>query len=259
MIHSRGLIIEGKNAKSETETKSARLLEVKFSDAKPGEFECYMSIFGNEDEGGDVVAPGAFKGTLASHKTAGTMPKMLLNHGSQGGMFSADPMADLPIGIWRDISEDSKGLLSAGRLINLDTDRGRSIYGAVKEGALDGVSIGYRAKDYTLGAREGEPRRTLKAVDLIEASLVTFPMNKLATITNVKGALEFDPREMEEALRDGGLSQRHAVMAVSIFRKMLRRDVGEPKRPPRDEDGIGEANDLLRSLESIRGSFLNSI
>ena len=52
----------------------------------------------------------------------------------------------------------------------------------MKEKTLDGLSIGYRAKDYTRGTKENEPRRTLKAVDLVEVSLVTFPANEAALL-----------------------------------------------------------------------------
>ena len=40
------------------------------------------------------------------------MPKMLLDHGSMvGGLFGgADPMADLPAGLWDTVSEDPRGL-----------------------------------------------------------------------------------------------------------------------------------------------------
>ena len=40
------------------------------------------------------------------------MPKMLLDHGSMvGGLFGgADPMADLPVGLWDTVSENPHGL-----------------------------------------------------------------------------------------------------------------------------------------------------
>jgi HK97 family phage prohead protease len=254
MIHSRGLLIEAKGAKrrrgesANAETKAARFLDCKFvSGGDPGVFEGYASIFGNEDGGGDVMMQGAFTDTLKEHKDAGSMPHMLLNHGSQGGPFGADPMADLPIGKWLGMSEDTRGLQCKGQLINLETDAGKRVYGCMKEGVLNGLSIGYQPKDFSYGSgKPGEPNRKLKSVHLIEVSPVTFPMNRLATITNVKADGSFDPREMEEALREAGLSQTHAVRAVAIFRKRLRRDVGWPAIPPRDEAGIGDA---------IRGPF----
>ena len=66
-------------------------------------------------------------------------------------------MDALPIGVWMEMSEDATGLAVRGRVINLDTERGKTIYGALREGALDGMSIGYRAKKFTLG---NQARRT---------------------------------------------------------------------------------------------------
>src|SRR5690242_20357627 len=134
MIHWRDFV-ETKGAKLRrdmssvrAETKAARLMEFKFSSDKEGEFEGYASIFGNEDGGGDVMMQGAFTDTLAEHKAAGTMPKMLLNHGG-AGMLGSDPMADLPIGKWLAMSEDTRGLQCKGQLINLNTERGKVIHG----------------------------------------------------------------------------------------------------------------------------------
>jgi Escherichia/Staphylococcus phage prohead protease len=133
-----------------------------------------------------------------------TMPKMLLNHGSMGGFFGgSDPMADLPVGCWNTMSEDTHGLQCKGRLINLDTESGKRIYGAMKERALDGLSIGYTVGEFTRGTKPNEPRRTIKTIkSLPEVSLVTFPMNELARTGSVKTADIRTVREFEDALRD---------------------------------------------------------
>lgn len=204
----------------------------------PGCFEGYGSVFNNEDDGGDVMLPGAFEKSLDAHRAAGTMPKMLLNHGSMGAspFGGNDPMADLPIGKWTKMAEDSHGLQVKGRLINLDTERGKNIYGAMKEGELSGLSIGYRAKDFIRGTKPNEPRRQLKAVDLFEVSPVTFPMNTLAGISTVKRAGSISTiREFEDFLRDaGGFSHAAAKAIAASGYKAFQSD-------PRDEDGIGEA------------------
>src|SRR5690606_33131296 len=110
------------------------------------------------------------------------LPPMLVQH---GGWMVRDIDA-LPIGVWTEMQEDDKGLAVTGRIINLDTERGKTIYGAMKEGALDGMSIGYRAKKFTMGTKPEEPRRKLEMVDLIEVSVVTFPANGLARVNAVK-------------------------------------------------------------------------
>jgi hypothetical protein len=186
-------------------------------------------VFGNEDDGGDLILPGAFTGVLARQAAKDTMPKMLLNHGSMGGGIfgGSDPLADLPIGKWQALTEDSHGLASKGRLINLDTESGKRIYGAMKEGEPDGQSIGYRVGEFTRGTKPNEPRRTIKTVkELPEISLVTFPMNDLARNTSVKASEIRTVRELENFLRDvGGFS--HAA-AKSIARTGFKMAEPEP-------------------------------
>lgn len=223
-------------------------------EAAPGTFEGYASVFNNEDCNGDVMMPGAFALTLARFKSAGKRPKMLLNHGGLGGWGMPDPEDLLPIGKWEQMSEDSTGLNVQGRLINLDTERGKSIYGAMKEGELDSMSIAYIARDYEFGVNDNEPYRWLKAVDLIEAGPVTFPANDLATIGGVKSIGRFskdDWRDLEASLRDEGLSRADAVKAVSGFKSYLRRDGGDPEQGQRD---AATSDDIGSLIESIRAA-----
>ncbi|MGJ5149860.1 HK97 family phage prohead protease [Bradyrhizobium sp. HKCCYLR1023] len=195
-----------------------------------GTFEGYGSVFNNEDDGGDLITPGAFTGVLARHAAKSTMPKMLLNHGSMGGFFGGgDPMSDVPIGCWSGMSEDNHGLQCKGRLINLDTECGKRIYGAMKEKALDGLSIGYRVGDFVRGTKPNEPRRTIKSIkDLPEVSLVTFPMNDLARTGAVKAADIRTVREFEDALRDV-LGFSHAA-AKSIAQRGFKASDGQASR-----------------------------
>jgi HK97 family phage prohead protease len=58
---------------------------------------------------------------------------------------------------------------------------GREAHIDLKAGALDGLSIGYRVKS---DAYDGRRRaRLLKDLDLLEVSLVSFPMNDAARVT----------------------------------------------------------------------------
>jgi HK97 family phage prohead protease len=139
--------------------RKAFAFEYKFVDeaASPGTFEGYGSVFNNEDDGGDLILPGAFAGAIQRHQAKSTMPKMLLNH--MGGFFGgSDPMADLPVGCWNTMSEDTDGLQCKGRLINLDTESGKRIYGAMKERALDACRSATRSAN-----SPAAPSRTSRA------------------------------------------------------------------------------------------------
>ncbi|MEI6573824.1 MAG: HK97 family phage prohead protease [Alphaproteobacteria bacterium] len=125
-----------------------------------GFFEGYASLFGIPDLSRDVVMPGAFRETLQSTGARGV--RLLWQH---------DPAE--PIGIWRVLREDSKGLYGLGQL-NLDTQRGRELDALIKQGAVDGLSIGFRVKLFRRDLK-GQGREIL-SLDLWEISLVSFPL-----------------------------------------------------------------------------------
>lgn len=223
-------------------------MEVKFSDAdaKTGTFTGYGAVFGNVDSYGDVIQKGAFKETLREAKKTGRMPKMLLQHGLGFGTLDA-----IPCGAWSMMEEDEIGLKVEGSLFAMNTERGQYIYEGMKSGAIDGLSIGFRAIDFSYGAKPGDPRRTLKKVQLDEVSIVTFPANDKARTSGVKSAADYTPqdwRALEAALRDEGLSRSDAVKAVSGFKSYLQRDAGVSDTAPRDETAAEEQQ--LRDLAS---------
>lgn len=199
------------------EKMSCGLREFKFAqDGDAMSITGYGAVFGNVDAYGDVIAPGAFAKSLAAHKAAGTAPLMLLEHGD----------APLPIGVWEEMSEDGHGLVVKGRFIN--TSMGRDAWEAARENAITGLSIGYRPVEFELRSKPDDPRRTLKAVDLVEVSLVGMPANSKARTTAVKSAADIVTiRELEDALRDAGYSKSDALAICSRFEaKSNRRDSG---------------------------------
>lgn len=154
--------------------KTAPVLEIK-SLKDSGEFEGYGSTFGGEpDAYGDVIAEGAYSDSLAAHKAKGTMPKLFWQHN-----------ADEPIGKWTDAVEDGHGLLMRGKL-NMDVQRGREAYALLKAGDIDGLSIGYRIKEYSVDTETGI--WTLEKLDLIEVSIVSVGANENAVVQSVKAA-----------------------------------------------------------------------
>lgn len=209
------------------ERLSLNLQQVKFAgDAAAMTFDGYGAVTGNVDAYGDVIAPGAFADTLAEAKKSGVWPAMLLQHGGFG--LSAQDMT--PIGIWTEMSEDGKGLKVTGKLA--DTERGREAYALLKmdpRPAITGLSIGYAAKEFEVGTKPKEPRRTLKKVDLFEVSLVTFPANPKARISSVKAA-DLTERELERLLtQDAGLtrSEARALMRGGAVALKAMQDAGD--------------------------------
>ena len=137
-----------------------------------GRFEGYASLFGREDKGLDIIMPGAFRTSLAQRGASEI--RMLFQH---------DPAQ--PIGVWESIREDARGLHVRGRLIE-DVARSREILALLRNGAVDGLSIGFNTRKAVRDARTGQ--RRIYEIDLWEISIVTFPMLPSARISAVKHA-----------------------------------------------------------------------
>ncbi|WFU84371.1 HK97 family phage prohead protease [Bradyrhizobium sp. CIAT3101] len=155
--------------------KLSRPFEVKEWDEQ-GTFSGYASVFGNIDSHGDIVAKGAFADTLAEAKRENRPVQMLWQHGVEG---------EMPVGRWTSMHEDDNGLYVEGKIAT-KTSRGADVYELMKMGALNGMSIGYRATSWVMHGKHHPARRTLKAVKLFEVSIVSDPSNGLARVDAVK-------------------------------------------------------------------------
>ena len=122
------------------------------------EISGYASLWGVADLDGDVVARGAFADSLA--RTGAVGVKMLHQHEARA-----------VVGVWDTVVEDARGLFVRGRIEDWSAEA-RFAAALARAGALDGLSIGFRA---ARARREGR-LRVLSAVALWEVSLVTFPM-----------------------------------------------------------------------------------
>ena len=167
-------------------------------ETQDGTISGHGAVFDIVDAGGDLIVKGAFDKTLAGPRQA----KMLWQH---------DPQQ--VIGVWDSISVDEKGLKVEGHIIP-EVNRGAEALALLRAKALDGLSIGFQTKDFEVVAEKAVDRhRKLKEIDLFEISLVTFPMNSEALVTDVKQLQS--PREVERLLRDAGVPGAFAKL-VSI-------------------------------------------
>jgi len=206
-------------------------LALKSMDETAGEFEGHAAIFSRRDMGGDVIMPGAFAKSLKKRGAGGV--RMLFQH---------DPSE--PVGVWEEIREDRRGLYVRGRL-SPQVARAREIRSLMADGALDGLSIGYRAiKAQKL---RGGGRRLLE-LDLWEISIVTFPMQPGARIDHIKGVHLPTRREMERWLvRDAGLSRSQARKFLNSGYQALASKQDAARQ---DEERL--AGIILRAAEKIR-------
>lgn len=168
----RPVFTERKSGTAVREYKAVRF-NVESVDEDSGEFSGYASVFGNVDDGGDIVEKGAFSRTI---KEDFDRIKILSQHND----------CELPIGKPLELREDDKGLFIRGKIS--DTQKGRDIQILLKDGVLNELSIGYDAVTFDFDSEKGI--RHLKEVRLWEVSIVTWAMNDQAKIDEVKSLAE---------------------------------------------------------------------
>jgi uncharacterized protein len=199
-------------------------LSIEWKADDQGVIEGYGSVFDVVDQGGDIIAPGAFRQSLNGARKV----KMLYQH---------DPSA--VVGVWSSLEEDDKGLRVIGKMLTT-VRAGAEAYELVKAGAIDGLSIGYR----TVKSMDRNGKRVIMQAELWEVSLVTFPMNEMSRIDAVKAAA-LSERDLERVLtRDAGLSRTVAqrLMAGGYDAIKAMRDAG---------DGADEVATLLKARLSL--------
>lgn len=201
-----------------------------------GTFEGYLSTFGNVDRGMDMVMPGAFRRTLKERKFSAI--KLLRDHDTRK-----------IVGQWLDLQEDERGLKGTGKLFAIGEDAiqlAKETYTLMKAGALDALSMGYRTIKAAFDEDSGV--RKLIDVDLWEGSIVTFPMNELATIDAIKGELTI--RDVERILREAGAPDNFAkLVAVHGF------DGAKARLGSRREGG--SASHIAKMLQDAAANMRN--
>lgn len=135
-------------------------------------FEGLASTFNDIDLGDDVIKPGAFQKSLLVRT-----PIILWQHRTSE-----------PIGMPILIEERVEGLFIRARLPKDDTLVSGRVIPQMRVGSIRKMSIGFDIAD-----SETEGRlRILKEINLWEVSLVTFPMNENANVTDFKTVTAFN-------------------------------------------------------------------
>lgn len=204
-------------------------LEVKFAPGGAGEIEGYASAFdGPPDAYGDLISKGAFRRTLAEHRSGGTMPAMLWAH-------------DLGrvVGRWLDMAEDDFGLRVRGQ-INLATTEGKNAYEHVKSGDVGAFSIGFLIPEG--GSTVRGRARVITDLELVEVSLVAMGANRRARVAGVKSLAA--KSDLIDLLRDGGLSKAAAArIAAGGWAALSGAD---------HQKAIDLAADVARATQSLK-------
>lgn len=139
----------------------------------------------NRDRGRDIIVPGAF-GKITAREI-----KMFRDH-----------MREHLIGGWTKFEQHDKHLAVEGQ-ITLLTDKGRETYALMKQGFLDGLSVGFMIEPGGASWDEAKMTRSITKAELLECSVCALPMNKGARISSVKSLSRDDTWQW---LRDNGLT-----------------------------------------------------
>ena len=146
---------------------------VKFSgDLKPEDVTDYqikgiLTSYGNKDQSGDIMMHGALDEWLGK---ADRLP-MLYNHDRSK-----------IIGEWTNFALKNDKLHADGVLYDY-VELAGEVQGHIKRGIVSGVSIGFRAKDFSFRDDGDDFGINFHSIDIKEASVVLFPNNLEATIT----------------------------------------------------------------------------
>lgn len=144
-----------------------------------GEFLAYPSTFTRTpDSYGDVVAKGAFAGTIHAWKESGNVLPGLFGHRLD------DP--DFYVASASDMDEDDHGWWVRGRF-DLDTPKGAQVYRLVKDKRLAQLSFAYDVIEQAkVTLADGTKANELREVKVYEFSFVPVGANQDTAVVGVK-------------------------------------------------------------------------
>lgn len=230
-------------------TKSILVADVEWKAgpaAGPGEIEGYASVFGNVDNVGDVVMPGAFRKTISDWR-----------HASQPMPLTADHnlTTDGLIGSVNDLREDSHGLKFKARFSR--SDKAQRIRQDVLDGHLRGTSFIYEPINAKAGRFNGKAVRFLHELRLHEVTIAVGPLtvNPLAMITSAKA---IDVKAVVDRPWDGSAAR----FTPEQYRRSCLIDTGEGetdaktryKLPVREPNGDLNRNALGPAAGALAGA-----
>jgi hypothetical protein len=152
----------------------------------------------------------------------------------------------------------------------METTGGSDMFKVLKESPklFGGVSVGAYADEACMvdeagnplmsGADDTEAYFQITKGGLREISVVMHPNNPAAEVMKLEcfdSEGHINPRTVEEALRDAGLSKKYATTATSIFKKILeQRDVVKEKIKEAPNQGepvavVKEADAILKAIQ----------
>lgn len=202
-------------------------------------FEGFASTFGNIDHDSERMIQGAFKESLKKK-----MPVVLWQHNSRE-----------PIGMPIELKETDEGLFIKARLPKADTFVSGRVIPQMKVGSVTKMSIGFFILEANEEKTDDRWILNITKVDLLEFSLVTFPANDLAEVTDMKCLKEIeDPKDLRSYLKEElGLNCKERSLLISKVKSLFGSDDLEEDITEESSDEAFSLEKLDSAIEMIKG------
>lgn len=205
-----------------------RMAEFRAADDGAG-LSGYASHFWSVDSYQTAVKPGAFRKTL---RERGERIPILWQHNP-----------DYPIGRPTSLKEDKTGL-KFDATISERTSKGADAMALLRDDVPLGMSFGFQTiksrpattddpLDFTAYSAKVADVEVIEEVRLWEVSLVTFPANELAGISDVRALAEADAlASLTEHIRAGTLTDEHRALVADLVAAFAAAQPEPPDRTP---------------------------
>ena len=138
-----------------------------------GIFEGYLSTYDDVDSYGTYFIPGAWDKSIERFNSGEVIPVLWSHDRSK------------PIGKFTELKSDDKGLWGRGKL-TLEDPQAKIAYAHMKDGSVMGLSVGFEMDYDNVIYNRMLDALGIAEADLFECSVVVFPANSNAKITNYK-------------------------------------------------------------------------
>ena len=154
-----------------------------------GEFEGYISTYYDVDSYGTYFMPGAWDRSIERFNSGEVIP-VLWSHDRK-----------MPLGKCTELRSDEKGLWAHGKL-TMEDPQAQTAYAHMKDGSVLGLSVGFEMDYDSVEYNQDLDAYGIADADLMEYSVVVFPANPNAKITQVKSSHDHDIGENDMNLKD---------------------------------------------------------
>ena len=237
---------KGGNMEREYKTFPATVVGV---DEEQGIVETIFAVFGNIDEGLDIVHPGSFTKTFVER---GLKVKVLDHHNAHSILdVIGKPIElrelghdELPPGLLEKYPEATGGAYSKVQML-MDTPEGRGAFVRLKEKAVDEWSFGFDVldSDYSKAIKNDKnvTVRNLRTIKLYELSPVIWGMNSATTTLGAKGTEDAPPVKTAEDI----IQERKQTLVETLRAALIEAEAllaGSPA-PADNAGGDDDADD----------------